>query len=248
MIFDQIQEKLDKIEKDSTLQNLIAQANARYILYNTAESLDNFPKYTIKDDKLNLLAFYYLNLGCRFIENEHLKNGIFPLEKGASILENIHGSPEVKTNLGNYYGLISALSYYVCFQYSKAFILIKKIENNTVISKIISLFLSRNYQELQEIINSMMVNDIYTDDYLSENNEEIDSSKNIYEITIAKSLNNFVKYFYTGDKYLLELAKTNLKNLKIIAEIKNEPDVWWVVRLLIIITDGISEASLMGFT
>ena len=138
MTFDQIQEKLDRIEKDSTLQNLIAQANARYILYNTAESVDNFPKYTIKDDKLNLLAFHYLNLGCRFIENEHLKNGIFPLEKGASILENIHGSPEVKTELGNYYGLISALSYYVCFQYSKAFILIKKIENDTVISKIVS--------------------------------------------------------------------------------------------------------------
>lgn len=244
MTFDQIQEKLDRIEKDPQLQNLIAQANARYILYNTKESIDNFPKYTIKDNKLNLLAFHYLNLGCRFIENKHLKNGMFPLEKGASILENIHGSPEVKTNLGNYYGLISALSYYVCFQYSKAFILIKKIENDTVISKIVYLFLSRNYQELQNIINSMMVNKIYTDDYLSKSNDEIDSSKNIYEITIAKSLNNFIKYFYTGEKYLLELAKTNLKNLKIITEIKNEPDVWWVVRLLIIITDGISEASL----
>ena len=111
MTFDQIQEKLDKVEKDTTLQNLIAQANARYILYNTSESIDNFPNYTIKDEKLNLLAFHYLNLGCRFIENEHLKDGVFPLEKGASILENVHGSPEVNTKLGNYYGLISALSY-----------------------------------------------------------------------------------------------------------------------------------------
>ena len=244
MTIDQIQEKLDRIEKDSTLQNLIAQANARYILYNTSESIDNFPKYTIKDDKLNLLAFHYLNLGCRFIENGHLKNGVFPLEKGASILENIHGSPEVRTKLGNYYGLISALSYYVCFQYSKAFILIKKIENDTVISKIVSLFLSRNYHLLIEEINNMMVDEIYTDEYLSKNEDEIDSSKKIYEITIAKSLNNFIKYFYTGEKYLLELAKSNLKNLKVITEIKKEPDVWWVVRLLIIITDGISEASL----
>jgi len=244
MTIDQIQEKLDRIEKDSTLQNLIAQANARYILYNTSESIENFPKYTIKDDKLNLLAFHYLNLGCRFIENEHLKNGVFPLEKGASILENIHGSPEVRTKLGNYYGLISALSYYVCFQYSKAFILIKKIENDTVISKIVSLFLSRNYHLLLEEINNMMVDEIYTDEYLSKNEDEIDSSKKIYEITIAKSLNNFIKYFYTGEKYLLELAKSNLKTLKVITEIKNEPDVWWVVRLLIIITDGISEASL----
>lgn len=244
MKFDQIQEKLDRIEKDPTLQNLIAQANARYILYNTSESIDNFPKYTIKDDKLNILAFHYLNLGCRFIEKEHLKNGMLPLEKGASILENIHGSPEIKTQLGNYYGLISALSYYVCFQYSKSFILIKKVENDTVISKIVSLFLSRDYHKLLEEINNMMIDEIYTDEYLSKNEDEIDSSKKIYEIIIAKSLNNFVKYFYTGDRYLLELAKSNLKNLKVISEIKNEPDVWWVVRLLMIITDGISESSL----
>jgi replicative superfamily II helicase len=244
MKIEKIQEKLDRIEKDSTLQNLIAQANARYILYNTSESVDNFPKYTINDDKLNLLAFHYLNLGCRFIENNYLKNGILPLEKGASILENTHGSPEVKTNLGNYYGLISALSYYVCFQYSKAFILIKKVENDTVISRIVSLFLSRNYHQLLEEINSMMVDENYTDEYLAKNEDEIDSAKKIYEITIAKSLNNFIKYFYTGDKYLLELAKSNLKNLKEITEIKGEPDVWWIVRLLIIITDGISEASL----
>jgi replicative superfamily II helicase len=244
MTFDQIQDKLDKVERDSTLQNLIAQANARYILYNTSESIDNFPNYTIKDEKLNLLAFHYLSLGCRFIENEHLKDGVFPLEKGASILENVHGSPEVNTKLGNYYGLISALSYYVCFQYSKAFILIKKIENYTLISKIVSLFLGRNYHQLLEIINNMMVDEIYLDENLSKNEDELESSKYIYEITIAKSINNFIKYFYTGDKHLLELAKSNLKSLKEIAEIKNEPDVWWIIRLLIIITDGISEASL----
>src|SRR5690554_7204883 len=97
MTIDEIQDKLDRVEKDSTLQNLIAQANARYILYNTSERIENFPKYTIKDDKLNLLAFHYLNLGCRFIENEHIKSGMLPLEKGASILENIHGSPQVVT-------------------------------------------------------------------------------------------------------------------------------------------------------
>ena len=244
MTIEQIQEKLNIVEKDATLQNLIAQANARYILYNTSESIENFPKYTINDNKLNLLAFHYLNLGCRFIESNQIKSGLFPLEKGASILEYIHGSPEVKTSLGNYYGLVSALSYYVCFQYSKAFILIKKIEGDTIISRLVSLFLSRDYQELQETINDMMVNEIYTDDYLSGNINEIDSDKNIYEIIIAKSLNYFVKYFYTGEKYLLELAKENLKSLKLITEIKNAPDIWWVIRLLIIITDGISDASL----
>lgn len=244
MKIERIQERLDRIENDSTLQNLIAQANARYILYNTSESIDNFPKYTINDDKLNLLAFHYLNLGCKFIENEYLKKGMLPLEKGASLLENIHGSPQINTKLGNYYGLISSLSYYVCFQYSKAFILIKKIENDTIISKIVSLFISRNYVDLQNEINNLIIDETYTDEYLSDKEDLIDSSKKIYEIIIAKSLNNFIKFFYTGEKNLLELAKSNLISLKEIAEIKNEPDIWWVIRLLIIITDGISEASL----
>lgn len=244
MNYNQMKEKLDRIENDSTIQNLIAQANARYILYNTSEDIENFPKYTIKDNKLNILAFHYLNLGCRFIENNYSKDGIYSLEKGAALLEYIHGSPEVSSKLGNYYGLISALSYYVCFQYSKAFILIKKIESDTVIAKLISLFLHRDFTLLLEEVDKIMINETYTDENLSIKYDEEDSERKIFEIIIAKSLNNFIQYFFSGDKSLLETAQKDLKNLKEITEIRNEPDIWWVIRLLIIITEGISKASL----
>lgn len=241
---EEIQKQINILEKDETLQNMIAQANARYILYNTSESRDNFPLYTIEDDKLNLLAFQYITLGCRLIENDFLHQGIVPLEKGASILEYVHGSQQVETHLGTYHSLIAAMSYYVCFQYSKSFILIRKIEASTPVAKLITLFLSREYTALQNEIYSMAVDERYTDEYLSKQEIGFESNSKIYEFTIARALNNFVHYFYSGDIELLSTAKSLLRSLKEIVEIQAEPDVWWVVRLLILITDGFAESSL----
>ena len=66
MNIEHVEKSYQELESDSTLQNLIAQANARYILYNTEESKENFPRYTIKDEQLNILAFKYLNIGCNY--------------------------------------------------------------------------------------------------------------------------------------------------------------------------------------
>ena len=54
MNIEHVEKSYQELESDSTLQNLIAQANARYILYNTEESKENFPRYTIKDEQLNI--------------------------------------------------------------------------------------------------------------------------------------------------------------------------------------------------
>lgn len=241
---DIIDTNFNKLESDTTLQNLIAQANARYILYNTSEPEENFPRYTIKDDKLNLLAFQYLNFGCQYFENKQFKQASLSLEKGASILEFIHGSPNVNSTFKKYYGLTSALAYYVSFQYSKSFILIGKVENDTIISKLISLFLNRKFSALLNEINQIVISPEYTDDFLSENYKESDLTIKIYEFTVAKALNNFVKFFYTGDLSLLNTAKDNLTFLKEIAEIRCEPDIWWIIRLLLLILEGFRESSL----
>lgn len=238
--------RLQKVNDDQVIQGLIAQANARYILFNTSEERQNFPAYTINDGNLNLLAFYYLEIGCSFAENKNLENSREPMERGASILEFVHGSEVNKTSLSNYYCLISALAYYVSFQYSKSFILIKKIKTITVISNLVSLFLERNFNLLNEEIEKIILDVTYTDEFISnnyiENNEEGDHK--IYEITIAKSLNGFIKYFQTGNEFYLTSAKTNLNCLKEIAEVNSEPSIWWVVRLLLLIAEGFNEASL----
>lgn len=68
MTTEKITEGLSRLNNDRVIQNLIAQANARYILLNTAE--ENFPPYTISDSELNLLALQYLNFGCCYAENQ----------------------------------------------------------------------------------------------------------------------------------------------------------------------------------
>jgi len=244
MSIEQNQNRLNNINEDKTIQNLIAQANARYILFNTAENEENFPPYTIRDHNLNVLAFYYLNIGCIFGENDDLENAREPLEKGASILEYVHGSENNKDRLSNYYGLISALSYYVSFQYSKSYILISKIESESLISKMISLFLKRNFNELIHTVEKIIIDEPYQDKYIVENDDETVGADKVYISIIAKSLDAFVKYFQTGEERLLMSARSNLKLLKEIAELKNEPSIWWVIRLLILISEGFNQASL----
>lgn len=246
MNIEQNTERLNKINSDTLIQNLIAQADARYILFNTSEQRENFPAYTIQDENLNTLALYYLEIGCSYGENKNLELAREPIERGASILEFIHGSESNKTELSNYYCLISALAYYVSFQYSKSFILIRKIKANTIISNLISLFLERNFNELNGQIEKLIVDRSYSDESISkafEENEESGEEK-IYEITIAKSLNGLIKYLQTGNRDFLNKATENLSYLKEIAELNSEPSIWWVIRLLLLIAEGFKEASL----
>ncbi len=237
-------ERLKRVKDDTLLQNYIAQANSRYILFNTSENKANFPNYSIQDSNLSILAFYYLDIGCSFAENQDIENSIEPIEQGASLLEYVHGAEANRQALSNYYSLISALSYYVSFQYSKSFILIKKIETDTIISKLVALFLQRDFSSLITEVDKLAIDSTYQDDFVSENDVDIDGANKIYSITIGKSLASFVKYFQTGDNAFLSEAKSNLQILKEIAELKSEPSIWWVIRLLLLISEGITESSL----
>lgn len=246
MNIEQNIERLRKVNGDELLQGLIAQADARYILFNTSEQRENFPAYTIQDNNLDILALYYLEIGCSFGENKNLELSREPMERGASILEFIHGSEANKTDLSNYYCLISALAYYVSFQYSKSYILIRKIKANTVVSNLVALFLERNFSELTILIESLILDVTYSDNFISSSFEESDEDcdRKIYEISIAKCLNGFIKYFQTGNQNYLKNARENLNILKEIAELNSEPSMWWIIRLLLLVADGFTEAAL----
>lgn len=235
-------ESVMRLNEDKYLQNQVAQLNARYILLNTDEKKQNFPNYNVKDDEMTLLAFHYLNLGCRLAEQQAILEASQPLEKGAQILEYIHGSKNNETNFRNYHVLISGLAYYSAFQYSKSFILIKRTENQTTIAKLLSLFLSRRFNELQNDINTIIINSNYIN--LSLNDEIDEESSRIYEIVIARSLSKVISYLNFGNEALLEQAKEELETLKDIASLKEDVDVWWTIRLILIILRGIERASL----
>jgi replicative superfamily II helicase len=244
MTTEEIERKLTSLESDSFIQNMIAQANSRYILFNTQEGRENFPPYTIQDENLNLLALYYLELGCCYAENQDMESARGPLEKGSSILEFVHGANTNKTEFSSYYSLIASLGYYVSFQYSKAFILVQKTKTDTAIGNIVALFLQRNFQLLQTEIEQILVDPTNTDDFIDEFDDENSGADKVYVITIARALNNLVRYLQTGFPELLANAKENLKLLKEIAEVRQEPGMWWVVRLLILLAEGFDLSAL----
>lgn len=235
-------ESVAKLNEDKYLQNQVAQLNARYILLNTDEEKQNFPNYNVKDEEMTLLAFHYLNLGCRLAEQQAILEASQPLERGAQILDYVYGSRNNETNFRNYHVLISSLAYYSAFQYSKSFILIKKAENETTIAKLLSLFLSRRFNELQNDINTIIINKDYIN--LNRNDEIDETSSRIYEIVIARSLSKVISYLNFGNQALLDQAKEELETLKDIASLNENVDVWWTIRLILIILRGIERASL----
>ena len=112
-----------------------------------------------------------------------------------------------------------------------------------MISSLVSLFLNRKFDQLLSEIDKLITNSSYGDEYLAEHFEE-DNATKIYEIIIAKSLNYYVQFYQTGNKDFLEIAKKDLVNLQEVAAMRGEPDVWWVIRLLLLIIDGFKESSL----
>lgn len=134
------------------------------------------------------------------------------------------------------------MAYYVSFQYSKSFILIGRLQSTTNLARCIHLFLGREFSALNEFLYEILFNNANTDSSIVENFEEEGNSR-IYEIVIARALDSFVKYLQTGDDSLLETARTQLKDLKEIAAIENDPGIWWVIRLLLLISQGFSEGA-----
>ncbi|MBO9682089.1 MAG: DEAD/DEAH box helicase, partial [Flavisolibacter sp.] len=236
--------RLNRLNNDYTIQNFIAQASSRYILLNTNESRDNFPAYSIQDDQLNILAFYYLEIACSLAENNDFESARDGLERGASILEYVNGAAVSDGALNRYYTLIASLAYYVAFQYSKSFILINKIQEDTLVAQMVAKFLRRDFIALKNQVAQLMVDPSYDDENLAFEKDEVIGNRKVYERVIGSCLAGFINYFQTGQTSFMEEARERLQLLKEIAEVNQEPSIWWVIRLLLLICEGFEISAL----
>jgi hypothetical protein len=127
-----------RMEDDRTTKNFIAQANARYILFGVDESIDNFPKFrTNLNDGLESIAYSYLSVGCYFAEYDRLNMSVAALNRAATVIEYNHLPEQNRINTSTFHILIGALAYYASCQYSKAFILLKKVQYEESIATLV---------------------------------------------------------------------------------------------------------------
>lgn len=233
-----------QLESDRDIQNLIAQGDSRYLLFNVHEPVGNFPRYSSGlDRKLTSIALSYLSVGCSFAENNDLNNLVEPLEKGATILENVYSPTENKTEFSSYFVLASALAFYAANHYSKSFIVLKHNESVTLISKLISLFLKRDYNKLSIEITSILFSENNNGSNLVQFDEDV-ANNIVYTYILAKGLSCLLEFIYSGNDMWLDRAKDYLSDLIDLLSIDEEPSMWWVIRLLIIIINGFANNSL----
>jgi len=236
---------LELLESDSFTQNLIAQSDSRYILFNVKEPIENFPNYTEGlDEQLTSTAISYLSIGCTYAENMNINQAIFPLEKGATILENIYSPIANRNDYSSYFILTSSLAFYAAHQYSKSFILLKDAQFDTIISELISNFLRRQYSDLDKLLSEIFLSDGYHDKTLAAIDDEEIANNKIYVLILSKSLSSLLEFIFSGDNEWLNKAKDYLIDLLELLSIDAEPSLWWVIRLLKIIIDGFQENSL----
>ncbi|WP_333624223.1 DEAD/DEAH box helicase [Sphingobacterium siyangense] len=235
-----------KIEADAYSMNLFARANARYILFGVEENRENFPgtlEYNLNSGS-DSLAFTYLSIGCALAEgnifNEQTKKA---LEKGAEFIEYNHLPIVNRCSQSKYYLLVGALAYYASAQYSKAFILMKEADRyETDISILISSFLKKDFDMVNTILNRVLLDQ---NDYLDLTDETfVEKANHPHIVILAKSITNLMDYLYTGNEIRLSVAQEILMDLIELLEIDQEPGLWWIARILKIITSGFGKSSL----
>jgi superfamily II DNA/RNA helicase len=251
---DKAQELFQILEKSGSIaQNAQAQGSARYIKLSVHEPLSIIRQTRFNpnlNEQLDSMAFSYLSIGCCFLENKasnKYETAFKAIEKGAQLLEYNHFYEANRHSHSRYYILIAALAYYAASQYSKAFILLTKVEEGEEtleytmqIGKMTSLFLKKTHDELTEVLNNILLDD----DYITETEEDENIDARIHAFLFAKAMANLLEYLRTGNDAALSSAYEILDDLQTLLMIESEPSGWWVVRLFKIIALGFKDNSL----
>lgn len=237
-----------KVSNPNSAANYHARGYARYIYF----GVDDKPSERLEEN-LNYgsdsLAFSYLSIGCCLFENqysEHNEEGKeirrAALEKGAEFIEYTHFYEQNRNELSYYYLLVGALAYYGASQYSKAFVVMKKVEDNyeTDVSILTSSFLKKDFKRLFETLNKVLLNE----NYIEEREEGQTFDDRIQVVLYARAFANLMDFLHFGHEESLSKTKEIFSDLLELLEIEREPSMWWVVRLMIIIVDGFRESSL----
>ncbi|MCS6205567.1 DEAD/DEAH box helicase [Shewanella baltica] len=224
------QELFDTLENDDFAQNLIAQSNAKNILLAVKEDEASFPNFTEGlTDRVNSIAFAYLSIGCAITEKSEMNDvALQAFEKAGDILHYIHAMNTDINEQSRFYLVVSSLSFYLASQYSKSFISIKNVKNESPLIKLFSSFLRKDLQSLIHEINNVQLDKKYNK--VSE--DELEQNNNNYVAILSKSLNLVLEYTYSGKEEYLYLGQAFLNDLKELASIDDEPAVWWLSRLL----------------
>jgi hypothetical protein len=221
------------------LRNLIAQSKAKQVLREVREIPANFPNFDPElDDRVTFVAYGLLAAGCSLIELGQISEGQAELHAAADILESAHRTEAAKHQTSALHCLIGAMAFYACGQYSRAFVLIGRVEEATPSAGIVASFLRKDRQLLISKLNAVLL----------AATPSFDESRLFDDwaltVCVARSVAFATEHAISGEPELLENADIVLRDAMTISEGASHPAFWWMARLLRLMLRDYGNGSL----
>jgi hypothetical protein len=230
---------LAKTMRSPGLRNFIAQSKAKQVLREVHEIPENFPPFTPDvDDRVTFIAYGLLAAGCSLIERGEIAEGRTELHAAGDILESAHRSEAANNQTSALHCLIGAMAFYACGQYSRAFVLIGRVEEATLSAGIIALFLRKDRTRLISKLNDILLTPMPE---FEEANQFDDWA---LTICLARSMALATEHSISGNPELLANADTILRDAMTISEGAAHPAYWWLARLVRLMLMDYGNSSL----
>lgn len=220
------------------LANLFAQAHAKHVLHEVRELPSNFPAFDPNlDDKVTFASYSLLAAGCSLVEQGDRATGAAALEQGASLLHYVHVPLTRDSRESGFHVFVAAMAFYAAGQYSRAFVGIRAVEEQTVAAQIIAALLRKDVAALIDRVNEVLLRDLPPfEDQLSLDEWAI-------TLAVARASGLTLDFTFTGAADVLSFADEQLRDAASIASTGNHPAWWWVVRLFRLMIADLGDAS-----
>ena len=221
------------------LRNLVAQSKAKQVLREVGETPANFPNFDPNlDDRITFLAYGLLAAGCSLVELGQTVEGHTELHAAADILESAHRTEVANHQTSALHCLIGAMAFYACGQYSRAFVLIGRVEEATPSAGIVASFLRKDRPRLISKLNAVLLAPT----------PSFDESRLFDDwaltVCVARSVALATEHAISGEPELLANADIVLRDAMTISEGASHPSFWWMARLLRLMLKDYGSGSL----
>lgn len=225
--------------RSASIRNLIAQSKAKQVLREVREIPANFPNFEPElDDRVTFVAYALLAAGCSLIERGETSEGYAELYTASDILESAHRTEIANQQASALHCLIGAMAFYACGQYSRAFVLIKNVEEVTPSAGILAAFLRKDRPKLISKLNAVLLRQP----------PEFDDSHQFDDwaltICVARAVSLATEYAISGQAGLLANADAVLCDAISISEGGSHPAFWWLARLLRLMLKDYAKGTL----
>jgi hypothetical protein len=221
------------------LRNLVAQSKAKQVLREVGEISANFPNFDPSlDDRVTFVAYGLLAAGCSLIERGQTSEGHAELHAAADILESAHRTEVSNHQTSALHCLIGAMAFYACGQYSRAFVLIGRVEEATPSAGIVASFLRKDRPRLISKLNAVLLAPA----------PSFDESRLFDDwaltVCVARAVAFATEHAISGERELLANADIVLRDAMTISEGASHPSFWWMARLLRLMLKDYGSGSL----